>query len=81
MGELAVTSNQYYGGINRRFDKRCRLLLSFGFKYERPKDLDFAIFRRPKRFGKVCTIAATEVMNVPNRVWRESTLPSALKRF
>jgi len=28
-----LTSNQYYSGLNRRFDKRAKLLVGFGFKY------------------------------------------------
>ncbi len=27
-----LTSNQYYGGLNRRFDRRVRLLHKLGFK-------------------------------------------------
>ncbi len=29
-----LTSNQFYGGMNRRFDNRAALLRRFGFQYE-----------------------------------------------
>jgi hypothetical protein len=35
MSEL--TSNQFYGGINRRHDKRARLLTRLGFKFDTEK--------------------------------------------
>ena len=29
-----LTSNEYWGGLNRRFDRRAKLLRRLGFKYE-----------------------------------------------
>ena len=43
-----LTSNQYYGGINRRFDKRSKLLRKLGFEYMRIEEWGFAVFTRGK---------------------------------
>ena len=62
-----LTSNQYYGGLNRRFDKRCRRLKQMGFKYVRT---EFgAIFQKIWYGSKTYNIPADLVMNAHNRVF------------
>lgn len=41
-----LTSNQYFGAINRRFDNRARQLGKLGFKYLRNEQLGLAFFVR-----------------------------------
>lgn len=72
-----LTSNQFYGGLNRRFEKRAALLRRFGFAYTRTgwtdahgKTLPLALFTRNRYRGQV--IAASEVLHACNRVWRET---------
>lgn len=40
-----LTSNQYYRGLNRRFDKRAKRLRQLGFMY-RDSGMGFAVFSR-----------------------------------
>lgn len=34
-----LTSNQYYGGINRRYDSRVKILLRAGFYWNKQKEM------------------------------------------
>ena len=63
-----LTSNQYYGGLNRRFERRAAVLRRFGFKYRCVAE-GVAVFDRA-RFVKVQTITAAEVMHADGRAWR-----------
>lgn len=42
-----LTSNQYYRGLNRRFDRRAKRLRQLGFVY-RDGGMGFAVFSRMK---------------------------------
>ena len=42
-----LTSNQHYGGLNRRFDKRAKRLARMGYTYERTDELGQAFFIPP----------------------------------
>lgn len=65
-----LTSNQYYGGLNRRFVKRQRRLLSIGFKYV-PTEHG-AMFIRPARYyvtKKMLGIPAALLHHADNRAF------------
>ena len=59
-----VTSNQYYGGLNRRFDRRFRLLRRLGYKYT--GTVYGGMFVKDSYF-KVTSIPASVVMIATNR--------------
>lgn len=66
-----LTSNEYYGGLNRRFEKRANLLRKLGWKYERLEKYNCAVFVR-NSYHKGRTIAAGTVMNADRRVWNDT---------
>jgi len=74
-GEL--TSNEYYGGLNRRFDKRAARLRKLGFEYT---GTDFGAFFIRKRFGRMSSIPAPTLHHADARAWFD-TLKSALGWF
>lgn len=65
-----LTSNQHYGGLNRRFDKRARLLKRFGWTYECVLPYRVGVFVR-SRYHKTQAIAASGVMNMCRRNWQD----------
>lgn len=70
-----LTSNQYYGGLNRRFDKRIRLLHRFGFRYRIDKigTETFGVLYRKNPFNphREQCILASELLHSHNRVFRD----------
>ena len=72
-----MTENQRYGAINRRFDKRAKLLKKLGWRYERT-DFGFAIFKRGLRHT-VQAIPVSTVLFADNYIWRME-LSNFLKR-
>lgn len=75
MNAQQITSNQYYGALNRRFEARAKLLKRFGFKYERLESHAIAIFTRPstRHTGRPpVTIPAAVVMHAPRRSWLDT---------
>lgn len=70
-----LTSNQLYGGMNRRFEKRSKMLAKFGFKYKIVVK-GIAAFIHPR--SDRSTVAAAEVMHSNNQCWID-TLRSILK--
>lgn len=80
-----LTSNQHYGGLNRRFDKRAALLRKLGYKYvainvkavagietnSRDSAAFFVRFRRP-------SISAAVLHFADKRSWLD-VLRSALR--
>jgi hypothetical protein len=72
-----LTSNQFYAGINRRFDRRAALLRKSGFSY-RAVCPGVAVFTRV-RYGKETNVAAATVLHADKRVWTD-TLETALIR-
>jgi hypothetical protein len=71
-----MTSNQYYGGINKRFDRRAKLLLTLGFKYTSVEGMAF--FCRSDLL-KNRNITASAVLYANNMVWRDK-LSATLRR-
>lgn len=65
----SLTSNQHYGAINRRFDRRAARLKSLGFRYERIEQFGIAVFIRGTREidVKKTTIPASTVAHADNR--------------
>ena len=68
-----LTSNQKYGAINRRFDRRAKLLKRLGFTYLRLEEFGFAVFAaanlHDRKRGK--TIPASVVQLATNAQWIE----------
>ena len=66
-----LTSNQYFGGLNRRFDKRCRLLVRLGYRCFRGG------WFRPCRYKiGFDVIWNSSVLNADKRCWLELYLKS-----
>jgi tryptophanase len=81
----SLTSNQYYGGLNKRFDKRAALLRRFGFSYQRPahacrpgESVSVGVFVRAGRRRDWDAIPAATLLHADNRAWRD-TLKDYLK--
>jgi hypothetical protein len=72
-----LTSNQYYGGLNRRFDRRARLLTRLGF-VSNLVETDLRVFTRTRHARKV-NIPAAVLTHADNRAWHE-VLASRLYR-
>jgi hypothetical protein len=79
-----LTSNQYYRGLNRRFEKRSRLLRRIGYRYQiipiradLPKSPTTAVF--VSRYGSR-VISASEVMHADTRAWRDELSAYRLAR-
>jgi hypothetical protein len=60
-----LTSNQYYGGLNRRFANRLDTIRRMHFRWNRETN---EWYREEHRKDKHC-IAATFVMNADKRAW------------
>lgn len=63
-----LTSNQYYGGLNNRFDKRANKLRRAGWTYTRIVEFNLAVFTR-KLYGRVRTIPAMALMHTNKTEW------------
>lgn len=66
MVKAEISSNQWYGAINRRFDRRARLLSRLGYKYT---GTPFGAMFVRSRFCRIESIAAGVVMNAHNRAF------------
>jgi hypothetical protein len=78
-----VSSNEFYGGMNRRFAKRERLLRKLGFEYVREGQgrSAQAKFIRVRGWNNLNqSIPSMVVLSAPNRVWYEMVLSSVLNR-
>lgn len=70
-----LTSQQYYRGLNKRFDRRAKLLSKLGYKYKRLNDqlvdgYNTAVFVRERNIhtGKTRrTIPVSVLFFAPNR--------------
>jgi hypothetical protein len=62
-----MTSNQLYGGMNKRFEKRAKHLRQLGFAYKIVAE-GVAGFVRT-RYGKTRTITASAALYATNRTW------------
>lgn len=63
-----LTSNEYYGGLNRRFDRRARLLRRLGFAYKRIEEANIAVFARG-RINRPESIPAAVLHHADNLAW------------
>lgn len=69
------TTNEHYGGINNRFDRRARVLRRLGFTYHRLPELGFAVFKRGEpivmrtKTIPCKAIPASTVMHADTRSW------------
>lgn len=69
---MTPTTNQYYSGLNRRFDRRAEQLLKLGFKYrclEVARKCNYAFFIKNDGW-KDRAIDASTVLNSTNVVYR-----------
>ena len=65
-----LTSNQYYGAMNKRFNTRAAKLYAMGYRY-RIICKGVAAFTYREGSYSERNIAAAEVMHAHNRGWRE----------
>jgi hypothetical protein len=65
-----ITSNQRYGGMNRRFDRRAAQLVKFGFHYTQIAD-GVAAFTRRAFWSKQQSVLAAVVLMADNNIWRD----------
>ena len=63
-----IPSNGWYGGLNRRFDKRVAFLHRFGFRRSYVKDI--AVYTRISR-GTTDLVLSSVIMHEDNRCWRD----------
>lgn len=71
-----MTSNEYYGGLNDRFEQRSAILRKAGFKYQRVTVVpdrtggQIAVFVRTNP-GVVTVLSAGTVLNAEERAWTD----------
>lgn len=74
MMNATLTSNQFYAGLNRRFDKRAAKLRKMGFKastFEIPGTRQtYGVFLRGQP-GRMESVLTSLVMNATNRVFND----------
>ena len=61
-----MTKNQYYSGLNKRYDSRVSVLFGLGFRQETN---EFGVFWTRKRNGKRDIIAAAKALHADKRAW------------
>lgn len=66
-----MTSNQRYGALNRRFDKRAKFLRKLGFAYRRIEEIGEAVFARKGFLRREDILTADCVLLANNAVWRD----------
>ncbi len=64
-----ITSNQYYAGLNRRFDKRAKLLIRFGFLANYNEYGGF--YEKPSHYNlhKKIMVSNYLIMHADKRAW------------
>lgn len=67
-----LTSNQFYGGLNRRFERRRRLLSRVGWIYKRVDELGIAVFVPTKDPRRPQALPAAFVLTAPNRLFADA---------
>jgi len=76
-----LTSNQRYGGLNNRFDKRAKLLHRLGYKYIRIEEFGMAVFVRPLEYEhKRTSIIASDLHHADSDMWID-ILKRSLRRW
>lgn len=63
-----LTSKQYYRGLNRRFEKRAKILRRFGYQYTLT-EYNVAVFVYPYRGRRPLCVAASFLLHADNRAW------------
>lgn len=63
----SLTSNQYWGGLNRRYDKRATLLRSLGFEYV-DSGHGFAMYSR-RRGSRTVALPTAFLFHADKRAW------------
>ncbi len=82
-----LPSNQFYSGLNRRFERRAKLLRRFGFKYRAvrlgayDRDGTIGVFTRRAWTGKAPAIQAASVIYAPARAWNEELAGALVRPF
>ena len=66
---VTLTSNQHYGGLRRRFEKRSRRLRSLGFRYQQVEGMNMAVFARRRSSRKLAAIPVAVLHHADNRSW------------
>lgn len=66
-----MTSNEFWGALNRRFDKRVKLLRSLGFKRHQEPGCPGAYVRERRVMRSMCYIDIGTIMYANNYVFRE----------
>lgn len=74
-----LTSNEYWGGLNRRFDRRAKLLRRLGFKYETTEYGGVFVRAKPWRTKKEA-IPAAVVSLADKRAWVEHLIWAGVRR-
>ena len=62
-----LTPNQLYGGLNKRFDKRVKVLERLGYVRVRVEN-NWVVYRRVRN-GRTLDIPAAFVMHAMKQVW------------
>ena len=79
-----MSSNQLYGGLNRRFDRRAAFLRKFGFAYRRVEEIGKAVFQRKGRRligNQRDALTADFVLLASNRVFRDELSRMLVRSF
>lgn len=77
---MQLTTNQRYGGLNKRFDNRASRLRALGFEYVRIEQFGIAVFAPQNQHRrKRDTIPASAVMHASAAEWID-ILASHLQR-
>jgi len=64
-----LTSNQYYAGLNRRFDKRMRLLAFMGYDMRRNEHNCYTKQLQENWHGRIASINASFIMHADKRAF------------
>lgn len=77
-----LTSNQYWGGLNRRFDNRVARLYSLGYRLE---GSDYGSFMVKRNYQGIRVVPMSMVMHCPNAEYhqflRGTLAPSGARRM
>lgn len=65
-----MSSNEFYGFLNQRFDSREQLLIALGFKRTTVPGLNMAVYTR-ERHGRVYAVAAATLSHAMDRAWKD----------
>jgi hypothetical protein len=83
MATTKPTDNQFYRGLNRRFDRRMKFLHRLGFRYQiiaQPLDprSTYGVVTR-QRHNRVQVIPAATILTATPRVWIDMVLRQNLR--